>query len=143
MKTICCLSLIVAFSFIACEKGPGHAETAIYLTGAWTGSYNTQPDMTDKNLVIIFKSKGKLDVYDGDTITGDRAKGTYMIEGNVLYGNSQYVQDGPVTNIRAALNATQDIVSGAWTRGAEGGSFVVDRNVIHSVALQPGSPMLP
>ena len=143
MKTICFLGFTMAFTLLACEKGPEPVVPSMNLSGAWQGSYTTQPDSTDRGIVIIFKEKGKMDVFDGDTISGDKAKGTYMIEGSVLYGNFQYVQDGPVTNIRAALNTTNDIVSGAWNCGADGGSLVVDRSVTHSVALQPGSPMLP
>jgi hypothetical protein len=143
MKMICSLSLILAFTLVACKKGPEPAQQNMHLSGAWQGSYTTQPDQADRGFVIIFKERGKMDVFDGDTLSGDKAKGTYMIEGSVLYGNFQYVQDGPVTNIRAELNATKDIVRGAWDCGKDGGSFVVDRSVIHSVALQPGSPMLP
>lgn len=144
MKTLSSLTLFLVFALFAWKKGPKPpVEPREELTGAFYGKYHSNLDSSDKNFVIILKPNGKMDVFDGDTLTGDKARGTFMIEGTVLYGNFQYIQDGPVTNIEARLNATLEIISGAWYCGNEGGSFMVDKPITHSVALQPGLPKQP
>jgi hypothetical protein len=145
MKTIYSLAvLIIAVALFAWKKGspaPTNAAPQSQLSGAWHGKYNSGKDSTQKAIVIVLKEKGRMDVFEGDTSTGDRAKGTFMITGSKLYGNFQFIQDGPVTNIEATLSATNDIMSGAWYCGDYGGTFAADKPLTHSAALQPGSPM--
>lgn len=146
MKTIYSLAvIIIAIALFAWRKGSPAPKTdkQLTLTGAWTGKYNSMQDSVCKTFVIVLKEKGKMDVYEGDISSGDMAKGTFMITGSTLYGNFQFIQDGPVTNIEATLNATNDIMSGAWYCGNDGGAFVADKPLTHSAALQPGSPKQP
>jgi hypothetical protein len=146
MKTIYSLSvLILAIALFAWKKSSPapQPEKIITLSGAWTGKYNSTQDSTYKTFVIVLKEKGKMEVFEGDINSGDKAKGTFMINGSTLYGNFQFVQDGPVTNIEATLNAANDIMSGAWYCGNDGGAFVANKPLTHSAALQPGSPTQP
>src|SRR5688572_15693640 len=121
MKTIYSLAvLVIAIALFAWKKdspNPKPETSNPKLSGAWNGKYQTGHDSTKKTFVIVLKEKGKMDVYEGDTSSGDKAKGTFMINGSKLYGNFQHIQDGPVTNIEATLNATNDIMSGAWYCG--------------------------
>jgi hypothetical protein len=146
MKTIYSLAvLIIAIALFAWKKDSQAAKPApqTQLNGTWYGKYKTTQDSTQKAFVIVLREKGKMDVYEGDIATGDKAKGTFMINGTKLFGNFQFIQDGPITNIEADLNATKDIMSGAWYCGNDGGAFVADKPLTHSAALQPGSPKQP
>jgi hypothetical protein len=133
---------IVLFHFTKGSPAPKQDKEAS-LTGIWFGKYHSENDTTSKTFVIVLREKGKMDFYEGDTASGDKAKGTFMINGTNLYGNFQFIQDGPVTNIEATLSAANDIMSGAWYCGNDGGSFVADKPLTHSATLQPGSPKQP
>jgi hypothetical protein len=146
MKTIYSLAaLIIGITLFAWTKGsPAPKSSAkVSLTGTWVGQYHSAQDSARKTFVIVLKEKGKMEVYEGDIASGDKAKGTFMITGSTLYGNFQFIQDGPVTNIEATLNAANDIMSGAWYCGSDGGAFVADKPLTHSATLQPGSPKQP
>jgi hypothetical protein len=147
MKTIYSLAvLVIAIALFAWKKdSPNSTPYTLHpqLNGTWYGKYQSGNDSTQKIFVIVLKEKGKMDVYEGDTSSGDKARVTFMIDGSKLYGNFQYIQDGPVTNIEATLNATNDIMSGAWYCGDDGGTFAADKPLTHSAALQPGSPKQP
>lgn len=136
---------MIVFTLFSCKKGPetSTVKTETNLMGAWHGKYEVKTGTPGQTFVIVLKAKGKMEVYEGDINSGDMAKGTFMIEGSKLYGNFQFIQDGPVTNIEAQLNTTNDIMSGAWYCGNDGGAFVADKPLTHSAALQPGSPKQP
>lgn len=146
MKAIYFLAvLVIAITLFVWTKGsPAPKQnTERSLTGTWFGKYHSAQDSTRKTFVIVLKEKGKMEVYEGDTSSGDKAKGTFMINGTTLFGNFQFIQDGPVTNIEATINAANDTMSGEWYCGNEGGAFVADKPLTHSAALQPGSPKQP
>jgi hypothetical protein len=146
MKAIYFLAvLVVAIVLFNWTKGSPapKQDTQASLTGTWYGKYHSEQDSNSKTFVIVLKEKGKMEVFEGDTNSDDKAKGTFMITGTNLYGNFQFIQDGPVTNIEATLSAANDIMSGAWYCGNDGGAFVADKPLTHSATLQPGSPKRP
>jgi hypothetical protein len=146
MKSIYSLAvLVIAVALFAWKKDSNAAIPAPQCGhhGAWYGKYDSKTNSSQQTFVVVLRERGKMEVYEGDITSGVKAKGTFMINGSMLYGNFQFVQDGPVTNIEATLDAANNIMSGAWYCGNDGGTFVADKPLTRSVALQPGSPKLP
>jgi hypothetical protein len=126
MKLIYSVMIIITASILfAWTKSSPAAKPAsfTFLNGTWYGQYSSENDRATKPLMFVFKENGKMLVYEGDTCQGDKAKGTYMLSDSILYGNYQFIQDGPVINIQATVSATKITLSGAWYCGADGGTF--------------------
>lgn len=123
------LVLFLALAAAACgdddPAGPEPAE----LNGKWVGTYGSGEDSTDFDFTVFLVGDDSIGVIDGLGDTPE-AGGIWRMKGDSLLAKYKYVGSVDSIWLKARVNGSNDLVSGAW--GIDGtetasGRFVVTK----------------
>jgi hypothetical protein len=123
------LSLAIALTAtlfaVSCKKDDP-TPTAPAHVGLWKGKYGSPGSYPTTNWWMLFKSDGKVRVYDGaDTTSASKADGTYSISGGTITTSYAYSVSNTYSTT-ATINAQSTFQEGTYGTGTAttgGGNF--------------------